>query len=119
MIDQEFAKWYVNEDWKTTKQAALDRIDRIATAIQYDMKTNTRPYATRVILLKEDIIPKPPLLTDEPIPLVPLDFCNLYPSQMDNPTINQAFEEFLRKQTDEIIRQEILNTTRRGPKYFG
>ena len=117
MMDQEFAKWYVNEDWKVTRQAVLNRIDHISDAIQYDMKTNTRPYATRVLLIKEDIIPKPPALTDEPI--VPLDFCNLYPSQMDNPTIDKAFEEFVRKQTDEMIRQEILNTPRRGPKYFG
>lgn len=119
MIDQEFAKWYVNEDWKTLKDAALDRVKRIADSIEHDMKTNTRPYTTRVLLLKEDIIPMPPLLTDEPLPAVPLDFCNLYPSQMDNPTFNQAFQEYVRKQTDEMIRQEILNTTRRGPKHFG
>lgn len=114
MIDQEFAKWYVNEDWKATRQAVLDRIDHISDAIQYDMKTNTRPYATRVLLLKEDLIPKPPVLTDKPLPPVPLDFCNLYPNEIDS----------LDKLIQVRLAMEIMQGTyglisRRGPKHFG
>lgn len=40
-------------------------VKRIADAIEYDMKTNTRPYATRVLLLKEDIIPMPPIIDSD------------------------------------------------------
>ena len=58
-------QWYVNEDWKTLKNAVIDRVKRIADNIEYDMKTNTRPYATRVLLLKEDIIPMPPIIDSD------------------------------------------------------
>ena len=105
MIDQEFAKWYINEDWKTLNDAAVDRVKRIADSIEYDMKTNTRPYATRVLLLKENIIPMPPIIDSDV-----RNYCSLHGLSLKDLYPTDNIIDRLKKQ----IEREFY-----GLKYFG
>lgn len=80
-------------------------VKRIADAIEYDMKTNTRPYATRVLLLKEDIIPRPPII-DSGV----RDYCSLHSLSIKDLYPTEIIINHLKKQ----IEQEFY-----GLKYFG
>lgn len=83
MIDQEFAQWYVNEDISGILDVLKSKLEAIRDAMAHDLSTSYRPYATRVLLLKEDIIPKPPVIEPGPVSITELSVQDFYPSMID------------------------------------